>query len=358
MVKARAAKILSVTLPLFKRKRFTAAALVSTATAFLGPKLTLAAVLAVASAALFGCATVTSTAALPPISSPTATTAPTPSPTPAPKLLLIAEGEVAGEGDLEEWAAQRGWVVTRANPSGAAAYLEESKTHVQAVVSQGEALGGDLQLAAEDGIPVVAIDVPVVTPMPMLSTIGNPRHDQAGFLAGVMTGLASQTGWVGQVTDTGGPDEKAYSAGFTQGLLWGCPKCQLISQTAAEMTLDRFRANTVDAVFILPGPEADEAANALAGGGIPIVWVGEGGSIVEALIGRLVFEEGSLVVLALDELVSTGEGETWRPSIETSTLFPADINDEFLSPGRQRLFEEAYEAIAAGELDIGTDLEG
>jgi len=329
-------------------------------TALRVPKLPLAVALAVVSAALFGCATATATATavLPPILRPTATTAPTPSPTPAPELLLIAEGEVDWESDLAEWAAQRGWVLARADPPDAAAYLEDARPQIQAVVSQVEALGGDLQLAAEDGIPVVAIDVPGVSPMSFLSTVGNPRHDQAGFLAGVMTGLASQTGWVGLVTDTGSPDEQAYSAGFAQGLLWGCPKCQLIVQTADEMTLDRFRANTVDAVFILPGPEADEAANALAGRGFPIVWVGEGGPTVEALIGRLIFKDGPLVLLALDDLIAMGEGQAWRPSIESATLVSADINDEFLSPGRQRLFEEAYGAIAAGELDIGTDPEG
>ena len=338
-------------------KSLLVAAGVSTAARHVGPKLLFTAALTVVSAALFGCATATSTAALPTILSPTATTAPLPSPTPLPELLLIAEGEVVWASDLADWAAQRGWVLTRANPSGAAATLEEAKTHVQAVVSQGEAMGGDLELAAGDGIPVVAIVVPGVSPMPFLSTIGDPHHDQAGFLAGVMSGLASQTGWVGQVTDTGGPDEQTYSAGFTQGLLWGCPKCKLIGQTAAEMTLDKFRANTVDAVFIIPGPEADEAADALAGGGFPMVWVGEGGPTAEALIGRLIFIEGPLVLLALDDLVATGEGQAWRPSIESASLNPVDINDEFISPGRQRLFEEAYGAIAAGELDIGTDPE-
>lgn len=342
MVPARAANILVMTYPISVRRGLAAAAL------------------AVVSAALFGCATATatSTAALPPIPSPTATTTPSPSPTPAPELLLITEGEVVWASDLADWAAQRGWVLTRANPSGAVAYLEEARPHVRAIVSQGEALSGDLQLAAEDGIAVVAIDVPGISPMPALSTIGDPRHDQAGFLAGVMTGLASQTGWVGQVTDTGGPDEQAYSGGFAQGLLWGCPKCKLISQTAAEMTLDKFRANTVDAVFLVPGPAAEEASHTLVGGGLPMVWVGQGGPTREALIGRLIFEEGPLVLLALDDLVASGEGKAWRPSIESATLIPVDINDEFLSPGRQRLLEEAYGAIAAGELDIGTDLDG
>ena len=329
----------------------------TSANALVGPKLLFTAALTVVSAALFGCATATSAAVRPPILSPTATTAPLPSPTPVPELLLIAEGEVAWASDLREWAAQRGWVLASADPSGAAAYLMEAKPHVQAVVSRGEALGGDLELAAGDGIPIIAIDVPGVSPMPFLSTIGDPHHNQAGFLAGVMTGLASQTGWVGLVMGTGGPSEEAYSAGFGQGLLWGCPKCKLIGQTAADMTLDKFRANTVDAVFIIPGPAAEEAADALAGGGFPMVWVGDGGPIVEGLIGRLIFIEGPLVLFALDNIVATGEGQAWRPSIESATLIPVDINDEILSPGRQRLFEEAYGAIATGELGIGTDPE-
>jgi hypothetical protein len=242
------------------------------------------------------------------------------------------------------------------DPSGAAAVLKEVGPHVKAVVSRREALGGDLQTVAAEGLPVVAVDVSGVSPGPKLSTIGDARHDQAGFLAGVMTGLASQTGWVGQVTDTGGTEEQAYSAGFTQGLLWGCPKCKLISQTAAEMTLDRFRANTVDGVFPIPGPEAARAAELLASSELPIVWVGEHEPVPDTLlVGRLIFEEGPLVLLALEELIATGEGQAWQPSIESNTLVIVDINADLLSIGRQRLLEQAYEAIAAGELDIGTE---
>ncbi len=314
-----------------------------------------AAILIAASAALFACTEPTSTATAPPLPDPTITSLPSPSPTPHPELLLIADGEVAWEGDLEVWAAQRGWVLTRADPSGAAAYLAESKPSIAAVVSWQEALGGDLQLAAEEGVPVVAIDVPGVSPGSKLSTISNARHDQAGFLAGVMTGLASQTGWVGQVTATGGPDEQAYSIGFAQGLLWGCPKCQLVSQTASELTLDRFRANSVDVVFPFPGSAADEAADVLADGGLPMVWVGEGGPPAETRVGRVIFEADRLIVPALEDLMQTGEGKAWPYSIESRSILRADINSGLLSPGRQRLLDEAYEAIATGDLDIGTD---
>jgi hypothetical protein len=229
---------------------------------------------------------------------------------------------------------------------------------VIAAVSVHETLDGDLLQAAAEGIPVVMVDVPGVDPGPSLSIVGNGRYDQAGFLAGVMTGLASQSGWVGQVTGTGGPHEADYSAGFTQGLLWGCPKCRLVSHTAAEMSLDGFRGKGVDVVFPLPGPAADEVAEVLGAGGLPMVWVGEGGPPAETRVGRVIFEPDGLVVPALEALMETGEGTAWPYSIESRTILRVDINADLLSPGRQRLLDEAYEAIAAGELDIGTDPEG
>jgi hypothetical protein len=73
------------------------------------------------------------------------------------------------------------------------------------------------------------------------------------------------------------------------------------------------------------------------------------------LVGRLIFEEGPLVFLALEELLATGESQAWQASIESNTLVIVDINADLLSIGRQRLLEQAYEAIAAGELDIGTE---
>jgi basic membrane lipoprotein Med (substrate-binding protein (PBP1-ABC) superfamily) len=270
--------------------------------------------------------------------------------------VLITDRELAWENDLETWAIQRGLEFTVSNSSGASAYLRKSQPYVTAVISAGEALDGDLQRAASEGIPVVMVDVPGVEPGPSLSIVGNVRHDQAGFLAGVMTGLASQTGWIGQVTATGGRDEQAYSVGFTQGLLLGCPKCQLISQIASEFAMDRFRANTVDVVFPFPGPATAGVADVLASGELPIVWIGENGPAPNTLlVGRVVFEEGFAVILALEELIATGEGQFWQPSIGTYSILPVDINADLLSPGRQRLLEEAYWAIVSGELDIGTE---
>ena len=118
--------------------------------------------------------------------------------------------------------------------------------------------------------------------------------------------------------------------------------------------MDRFRANTLDVVFPFPGPDAQDVAKTLADNEIPVVWVGEGGPDANMQVGRILIERGSSVVDALEELMATGEGRLWQPSIENQSIIPVDINPTFLSPGRQRLLDEVYAAIATGELDIGT----
>ena len=316
-----------------------------------------AAALLLAAAALFGCSTPESDTALP--GTPTSSFTPIPDPTPEPppppipKVLLIAAGPMAWEESLDTWVADRGWDLEVADPATASTRLRESALLV-AVASAQEALGSDLIQAAGEGIAIVLIDFPGVDPRPSLSVIGNGEYDQAGFLAGVMAGLASQTGWVGEVTATGGRNEADYRVGFAQGLVWSCPICQLVSQTAADMNLDGYRVRNVDVVFPFPGPAVDEAAEMLEAGGLPVVWIGPGGPAAEALVGRVIFEADRLVVPALEALLETGEGTAWRYSIETRSILPVDINADLLSPGRQRLLDQAYEAIADGNLDIGT----
>ncbi|MFQ5944383.1 MAG: hypothetical protein ACE5JF_12605 [Anaerolineales bacterium] len=305
----------------------------------------------------FGCSTPTvrPTTELRSTPQPAATSIPSATPVPIPQVLLIAEDPVTWEDDLSAWALGSGWNLTKPDLPGAATYLRESSAPI-AAVSVGEVLDGELEGAAARGLPIVAINVAGIKPGASLSTIGSTRYDQAGFLAGVMTGLASQTGWVGEVTATGGEHEAAYDAGFTQGLLWGCPKCQLISQTAAEMTLDRFFANSVDVVFPYPGSAASAVVDVLTEAGLPMVWVGSNGPAGDMLVGRVsVVDHGFTVILALEDLMETGEGRFWQPSIETWSIVPEEINPELLSLGRQRLLEEAFYAIVAGELDIGTE---
>ena len=120
------------------------------------------------------------------------------------------------------------------------------------------------------------------------------------------------------------------------------------------MTPDASRRNGLAVFFPVTGPAADEVTKALGAGGLPMVWVGAGGPSAEVLIGRVIFEADPLAVPALEALMEGEEGTGWPYSIETRTILIVDINVDLLSPGRRRLLDQAYEAIAAGDLDIGT----
>ena len=80
----------------------------------------------------------------------------------------------------------------------------------------------------------------------------------------------------------------------------------------------------MDVVFIFPGTAASEAAQLLAEGNLPMVWVGENGPPEEALVGRLIaIDEGSLVIPALEELDRNGRRSGLAALIQNATIIPA-----------------------------------
>jgi hypothetical protein len=248
--------------------------------------------------------------------------------------------------------------VLNSDPEGASAIVGETRVDLRAIVSFGEHFGGRAAQIASDVAPVVLVEAGQIEPGPRLSTVGEPggRHDQAGFLAGVMVGLAGQTaGWVGLVEGTGGPREPVYRAGFEAGLRYGCPKCQQVISPASEATADAFRGQGVEVIFVIPGPAAAEAAAQLVEGGLWLVWVGELPTPELKVAGQVVFEADGLIQQALDALQVAEAGAAWPYSIENGGIRLGGVDPEAISPGRQRLLQEAYDAVAAGQLDIGID---
>lgn len=332
------------------------------------PQTLLRLLLPAAAALLFGCAGASGPATTAPATSSQPTdspstrvaTTPTPPGTPVPgaveveQLLLVSETEPPWQAQLSQLVHDRaGWQLRRLEPAPAAVELQRPAPRT-VVVSVGQGMDGALQQAAESGVPVVAVEVPGLEPGPWLSTVGETRYDQAGFLAGVMAGLASRTLWVGAVGGTGGLQEAAYREGFGQGLLLECPRCRLVELSAAEMSVGGFRGQGVDVVFVVPGPQAASAAKTLAAAGLPMVWVGEPPSGGDQWAGRVTVDPSQAVLAALDQLLATGEGQAWVSSIENRAISYTDLDPALISPGRQRLLDEALQAVASGELDIGT----
>lgn len=283
----------------------------------------------------------------------TATLDPTPEPTstPVPTLVLIAEGVPTLAEPLREWAAARNWQLRLVAPQETERLLAGAQVEPMAVVSLQAPLVSDLTG------PQVLVEIEGAVPQSAVSTVGEPgaRHDQAGFLAGVITGLTSQTGWVGLVEGSDHPLEAQLVEGFDQGLRYGCPRCRLVRFSASETSVDGFRGQGVDVVFVVPGDDSAEISDELGAAGLWIVWFGElpAGMSMASIAGRVAFTVEPLVLAALEALIEGAPGSAWPYTIENGGILLAALNDEAISPGRQRWVLEAYEAAASGELAIG-----
>ncbi|MGH2621331.1 MAG: hypothetical protein ACRDHG_12295, partial [Anaerolineales bacterium] len=146
-----------------------------------------------------------------------------------------------------------------------------------------------------------------------------------------------------------------YRGGFEAGLRYGCPKCRLVRSPASEATVDVFRGQGVEVIFVVPGPEAAQVAARLAEGGQWLGWVGELPVPDLRVAGQVVFAADGLIQQALDALQAGQTGAAWPYAIENGGIRLGKLDPEAISPGRQRLLQEAYEAVAGGQLDLGID---
>jgi hypothetical protein len=223
-------------------------------------------------------------------------------------------------------------------------------------VTQDEAPTGSI--AASANIEVIVVDPAGITPSENVSTIGGSlRRDQAGFLAGVLAGLASQSGGVGRIDGTGGEQEAIYQASFVHGLRYGCARCRLISATVGEANVDFFRANGADVVWAVPGPGVEAALAALAEGGWWVVWSEHppSGVAEERLAGGVGLRPEAVLGAALDSMMAGESGRDWPYELSNGSMGLADLNSAALSPGRQRIAAAAVQALASGALDTGID---
>jgi hypothetical protein len=285
---------------------------------------------------------------------PAATTspAPTPSPTPRPALLLVGEAQDTLTSTLQSWAEQRGWEFREA--LGSDLGLEAAAAVL--VGPQGEA---ELPALSAADVPVVTLDLEGVSAAPRISTVGQPgaRRDQAGFLAGALAGLISQSGAVGLIGD---PADEAYQTAFLHGLRYLCVGCSLVGLAPDAASADAFRAKGVDVVAVLPGAAAGAAAQRLAGAGFWLVLVDQPAEPFgpNEVAGRVVFEAGSMLTDALEALLSGQPGQAWPYSVELDSIQVVEVHSTALSAGRRQLLDEIVGALAAGSLDPGVDPKG
>lgn len=114
-----------------------------------------------------------------------------------------------------------------------------------------------------------------------LLVLGGPasREDQAGFLAGVLAGYATELERVAVVSDPSTSVGKKYRNGFTAGVRYVCPKCQTdlvdLPATTDAPTVSaavlKFVALGADVFWVAPGGYAPAALEALATKNVGVV---------------------------------------------------------------------------------------
>lgn len=286
----------------------------------------------------------------------TATVEASPTPTPIPSVLLIADGDASElQAALQAWAQERGWVLETRSPESLEGWSETPG--LQAVVEIGSGLTAEELSSAGPGVLIVTVDHPTATPGDRLSTVGlyGARYDHAGFMAGVLTGLASQS-WVVATISGGGEFEAVYLAAFERGLKYGCPRCWPEMMGAWEATAEEILARLADSVFIAPG--AGQLSSSLSQTSfLWFVYVDDAPPEVatERVAGSVVFDHHPLVLMALEGLLAGEGGTAWPYSVENGSMLLGPVNAEAISPGRQRILNEAFELLVSGELDVGVD---
>lgn len=279
-----------------------------------------------------------------------------PTATPMPELwLLNADEMTAMGGALQTWSESRGWIFVQHDGDLATLTGPEAG----AVVGLGADSAQVQQASQRPSVFGVIVGDASATPSGRVSAVGDPgaRRDQAGFLAGVIAGLASRYEAVAMVVGTGGEYETIYAASFAQGLRLACGRCRLLSLPPVEVSRDFLFVQGVDVAFAIPGPRAGEALAPIASSDVWVVWVGEPptGYPVERLAGGVAYHPQALVVPALEALLSGEEGRAWPYSLESGSLVVVDLQVEVLTPGRQRLLDATLEQLISGALDIGLD---
>jgi hypothetical protein len=285
------------------------------------------------------------------------TATPSPSPTPQPALALLrAQPETLVEQSLRTWADQNGWLLTALPFDSREGW--QAQVGLRAVVVDAGDGGGEILGEAPAGIEIVLLDALPATASPNVYSVGGEaRHDEAGFLAGAMAGLASSSWVIGLVVDTGGEHQSVYEASFNHGLRYTCPYCYVVGLGMAELTPEALASTRVDVAFVIPGPREWQASQSLGQAGVWVVRVGRTplADATESLAGGVEFCPQELLPGVLDAVLQGEEGRDWPYAAGNGGIQLGEFNAEAISPGRQRVLQEIKEALASGELEVGVD---
>jgi hypothetical protein len=216
----------------------------------------------------------------------------------------------------------------------------------------------------------VGINIPGLEPTDNLSAIGpeGASPDQLGFLAGYIAAVITSDWRVGVISTSDSAAGVGSRNGFLNGAVFFCGLCNPAyppyysyptfveinsAATPAEWQLaaDMIKDNFVETVFVAPSANGEELLTYLAGLGINII---ASSRPPEAIRQNWVATLSSDASAALEQIwpdLTAGNGGFRLPL----ALKIGEVNNDLLSPGRQRLAEQIRLDLQNGFIDTGID---
>lgn len=311
------------------------------------------------------------------VSSPNPTTStdtalPAPTEPPALTRVSVLASESTRVGALaRDFAPVNGWAVTIVPPS-AEALREQAQAGVQVIVIDDAQLGEVLVSVARDylqshfiGLQATGEDAPANVLM-----LGGPndRHDQAGFVAGMVAGHATETERVAVFSDTTTPIGLKYRNGFLAGVRYTCPKCRIdtIDMNGSEATEfasgegARYAALGADVIFATAGQAGEAALVAAAQNGAWVIGNREELPVNSERALTSVFVDVGVALRSALEAFRDGQP---RSGVEPLSLANGGVvmvpfgsnSDTVLSPLDLQEIEAAMKKLTDGSLETGVD---
>jgi len=216
----------------------------------------------------------------PPVAT-TPTTAPT-TPTSAPIKVHYVGLSVAPE-TIQRAAQEFGWGFEQTPEASPDDIRAAAQSGAQIVIVGGQELQEPARAIAREFPQVYVIgfglsgdDLP-----PNMLSLGGPgsREDQAGFVAGMAAGFATENKYVTAISDPNSVEGRKYRNGFLHGVRYACPRCRVEFIDVAD-TADAETASTEAGQYVLFGSDVFFAAAGEAGDAALVAAAQKGGWVI------------------------------------------------------------------------------
>ncbi len=310
-----------------------------------------------------------------PTAAPTQTPVPPPTQTPTqPALLTILV--LPADMDPDTSNEYQGLVYDLAQQAGmrfqvrnslSAADLEPS---LKIVIALPPDPGLAELAAAAPQTQFLAVNIPGLTAGGNLSVLASaPRPDLTAFLSGYIAALVSQADndvRIGMLNLKDDPDSQALIAAFTNGKSYFCGTCTtsyfgpfdyeypIIQDVPPETKTNEYPAYIdilfryrIDVIYVHPGLANPEMLEALSISGAYFVSPVSVDRNLPGMIASIQPDTINVIEQAWPDLVAGAGGKEISPP-----LILANINEELLSPGKQRLVYDVLARLLNGEISI------